>query len=183
MFPSSQGNTIKEGEIPYVERTNTKPHQLIKRTKISYSIVSLVFRKFSYRNYQNGFRQTTTAQLKIITSSRSIVQASRTTWMFPSPRGNTISKGKIPYVERTNIKPHQLIKHNKISYSMVSLVFHKFSYQTCQNDLNQGNQSWGAPSTSKNTSPVSSIAFVRNPDFSILLHRVRYLKNLFISRR
>ena len=131
----------------------------------------------------NGFRQTTTAQLKIITSSRSIVQASRTTWMFPSPRGNTISKGKIPYVERTNIKPHQLIRHTKISYSMVSLVFHKFSYQTCQNDLNQGNQSWGAPSTSKNTSPVSSIVFVRNPDFSILLHRVRYLKNLFMSRR
>ena len=149
MFPSSRGNTIKEGEIPYIERTNTNPHQLIKDAKISYSIVSLVFRKFSYRNYWNGFRQTTTAQLKIITSSRSIVLASLTTWMFPSPRGNTISEGEIPYVERTNTKPHQRIKHAKISYSMVSLVFHKYLYQTCRNDLNQGNQSWGAPSTSK----------------------------------
>ena len=45
------GNTIKKGKYP-VLRTNTKPHQPIKLAKISYSIVSLVFRKCSYRTYQ-----------------------------------------------------------------------------------------------------------------------------------
>ena len=34
-------------------------------------------------------------------------------------------KGKYP-VLRTNVKPQQLIKHTKISYSIASLVFHKF---------------------------------------------------------
>ena len=47
-----QFHRYKEGEKPTrtekypVLRTNTKPQQLIKRTKISYSIVSLVFHKF-----------------------------------------------------------------------------------------------------------------------------------------
>ena len=39
---------------------------------------------------------------------------------------------------RTNTKSHQFIKDAKISYSIFSLVFHKFSYQTYQNGLNQG---------------------------------------------
>ena len=34
---------------------------------------------------------------------------------------------------RTNSKPYQLIKHAKIGYFIVSLVFRKFSYQTYQN--------------------------------------------------
>ena len=48
----------KEGETPSVKenlvlRTYTKYHQLIKLTKISYSIVSLAFRKFSSVTYRN----------------------------------------------------------------------------------------------------------------------------------
>ena len=35
-------------------RTTTKPHQLIKPTKICYSVVLLVFRKLSYQIYRNG---------------------------------------------------------------------------------------------------------------------------------
>ena len=58
---------------------------------------------------------------------------------------------------RTNPKPHQLIKDAKISYSIVSLVFLKFSYQTYGNGLNQVPQRWGTPSNSKNTNCVSSI--------------------------
>ena len=91
-------------------------------------------------------------------------------------------KGKYPML-RTNTKPHQLIKHAKISYSIVSLLFHKFSYRTYQNGLNQVPQSWGTPSISKSTNRVNSMPFIGNPHFSILLHRVWYLKNLFMSRR
>ena len=114
-----------------------------------------------------------------ITSSRSTVQASLTVWMFSSI---PTRKGKYRIL-RANTKPHQLIKHAKISYSIVSLVFRKFSYRTYRNGLNQVPQSWGTPSISKSTNRVSSIPFVGNPHFSILLHRVRYLKNLFMSRR
>ena len=39
---------------------------------------------------------------------------------------------------RTNTKPHQFIKHAKISYSIISLVFSKFSCGIYRNDLNQG---------------------------------------------
>ena len=70
-------------------------------------------------------------QQKIITSCRSIVQATLTAEMFSSPPGNTIKEGEIPYLERTNAEPHQLIKHAKIYYSiasLASLVFRKFSY-------------------------------------------------------
>ena len=83
---------------------------------------------------------------------------------------------------RANAKPHQLIKHTKFSYYIVSLVFRKFLYQTYRNGLNRVPQSRGTTSTSKSTNRVSSIPFVENPHFSILLHRVRYLKNLFMSR-
>ena len=90
-----------------------------------------------------------------------------------------LRKGKYP-MWRTNTEPHQVIKHAKISYSIVSLVFHKFSYRTYRNGLNRVPQSWGTPSISKSTNCVSSIPFVGNSHFSILLHRVRYLKNLFM---
>ena len=71
-------------------------------------------------------------------------------------------KGKYPML-RTNTKPHQLIKHAKISYSIVSLVFSKFSYRTYRNGLNRVPQSWGTPSISKVTKRVSSIPFIGNP--------------------
>ena len=63
-------------------------------------------------------------QLKIITSIRSTVQAFLTVWIFPSVQGNT--------------KPCQIIKHAKISYSTVSIVFHKFLCGTYQNSQNRG---------------------------------------------
>ena len=44
-------------------RTNTKPHQLIKHAKISYSTVSLVFLKFSYRTYQIGLNRVPKAEV------------------------------------------------------------------------------------------------------------------------
>ena len=58
--PSVQGRekTNKEGEYP-VLRTNTKPQQLTKHTKISYSIASLAFRKVSCGTYRNGLNQGT----------------------------------------------------------------------------------------------------------------------------
>ena len=121
-------------------------------------------------------------QLKVITSSHSTVQASLTAWMFSSPRGNPSRKGKYPML-RTNTKPHQLIKHAKISYSIASLAFRKFSYRTYQNGLSQVPQTWGTPSISKKMNRVSSIHFVKNPHFSVLLHRMRYLENLFMSRK
>ena len=120
-------------------------------------------------------------QLNIITSSRSgAIQASLTAWIFSFVQGNTINEGEML---RTKTKPHQLMKHAKISYSIVSLVFRKFSYRTYRNGLIQVSQSWGTPSISKSTNRVSSIPFAGNPHFSILLHRVWYLKNLFMSRR
>ena len=91
-------------------------------------------------------------------------------------------KGKNPML-RTNTKLHQLIKHAKNSYSIVSLVFRKFLYRTYRNGRNRVPQSWGTLSTSKSTNRVSSISFARNPHFSILLHRIQYLKSLFMSRR
>ena len=115
-------------------------------------------------------------QLNIITLPRSsTVQASLTAW---------IPSRKMKYsMLRTNTKPRQLIKHAKISYSIVSLVFLKFLYRTHRNGLNQVPQSRGTPSISKRTNCISSIPFVGNPHFSILMHRVQYLKNLLMCRR
>ena len=120
-------------------------------------------------------------QLNIITSSRSsAIQASLTAWIISFVQGNTINEGEML---RTKTKPHQLMKHAKISYSIVPLLFSKFSYRTYRNGLIQVSQSWGTPSISKCTSRVCSILFGGNPHFSILLHRVWYLKNLFMSQR
>ena len=84
---------------------------------------------------------------------------------------------------RTNTKPRQLIKHAKISYTIVSLLFLKFSYRTYLNGLNQVPQRWGTPSIPKSANRVSSIPLVGNLHFSILLHRVWYLKILLMSQR
>ena len=121
-------------------------------------------------------------QLDIITSSRIRYKLPWLPKYIRSYGEIPSGKGKYPIL-KTNTKPHHLIKHAKISYSIASLVFRKFSYRTYRNGLNQVPQSWGTPSISKSTNRVSSIPFVGNPHFSILLHRVRYLKNLFMSRR
>ena len=121
-------------------------------------------------------------QLNIITYSRSRCKLPWLPEYFHSYGEIPSRKRKYPML-KTNTKPHHLIKHAKIFYSIVSLVFRKFSYRTYQNGLNQVSQSWGSPSISKSTNRVSSIPFVGNPHFSILLQRVRYLKNLFMSRR
>ena len=70
-------------------------------------------------------------QLNIITSSRSTtVQASLTARIFSYVPGNTVKEGEIPYVEKKyKTSPTYQIKHAKISYSIVSLVFRKFSYR------------------------------------------------------
>ena len=124
-------------------------------------------------------------QLKIVTSSRCSTVQYKVPWLpkCSHPYGEIQSrKGEYPML-RTNTKPHQLIKHAKISYSIFSFVFCQFLCRTYRNGLNRVPQSWGTPSISKSTKCVSSIPFVRNLQFSILLHRVWYLKNLFISRR
>ena len=58
VLQASFGSSIgaRKGKYP-VLRTNAKPQQLIKHTKISYSIASLVFRKFSCRTYRNGLNR------------------------------------------------------------------------------------------------------------------------------
>ena len=122
-------------------------------------------------------------QLDIITSS--VVVQYKLPWLsqyFQSYGEIQSKKGKCPMF-RTITKPHQLIKHAKISSSIVSLMFRKFSYRTYRNCLNQVPQSWGTPSISKSMNRVSSILFVGNPYFRIFLHRVWYLKNLLTSRR
>ena len=120
-------------------------------------------------------------RLNIITSSRS--SRYKLPWLpeyFHSYGETPSRKGKYSIL-KTNTKLHHLIKHAKISYSIASLVFRKFSYRTYRNDLNQVPQNGVSPSISKSTNRVSFITFVGNPHFSILLQRVRYLKNLFMS--
>ena len=73
---------------------------------------------------------------------------------------------------RATAKPRQLIKHARISYSIASLVFGIFSYRTYRNGLRGVSQTRGIQSTSKSTNRVSSIPFVGNPHFSMLLHSV-----------
>ena len=122
-------------------------------------------------------------QANVYTSSPSATRY-KLPWLskyFHSYGEITSRKGKYPIL-KTNTKPHHLIKHAKISYAIASVVFRKFSYRTYRNGLNQMPQSWGSPSISKSTNYVSSIPFVGNPQFSILLWRVRDLKNLFMSR-
>ena len=139
--------------------------------------------KFHFFKFLSMIDKPPLHQLKIITSSHiSTVQASWLPECSHSYGKRPSRKGKYPML-RTNAKPPQLIKHTKSSYSIVSLVFRKFSYQTYRNGLNQVPQSWGGPSISKSTNRASSISFVGNPHFSILLQRVQYLKNLLMSQK
>ena len=48
----------RKGKYP-TPRTNRKPQQLIKHTKISYSIAWLIFRKFSCVTHRNGLNRGT----------------------------------------------------------------------------------------------------------------------------
>ena len=91
-------------------------------------------------------------------------------------------EGEIPCA-RTNAKPQQLFKYTKISYSIASLVFCKFACHAYGNGINWGTSKLRHSKTSKSMDRVSLITFVGNPDFSILVHRVQYFKNLFLSRR
>ena len=79
---------------------------------------------------------------------------------------------------RINAKPHphQLIKHAKISYAfLISYVFLTF---TC---ILQIFEVLGLSQKERN---VLVLYFLSgNPHFSILLHRVQYPKNLFMSQR
>ena len=121
-------------------------------------------------------------QLKTITSSR--ITQYKLPWLPECFQHREIPSGKGKYsMLRTNTKLHQLIKHTKISYSIVSLVFRIFSYRIYQNGLHQASQNWGTRSAWKSTNCVSSIPFMQNLHFSTLLHRVRYLENLMMSRR
>ena len=86
-------------------------------------------------------------------------------WEIPS------RKGKYPML-RTNTKPCQLIKHAKISYSIVSLVFHNFLCGAYRNGLNRGTSKTEA-SISKSMNRIGLIPFMGNPhlvySFSILV--------------
>ena len=84
---------------------------------------------------------------------------------------------------KTNKKPYRLIKHAKISYSIISVVFGKFSCGTYQNGLNRGASKLRRSKypTLKSTNRVSLITLVGYPHFSILLHRLWYLKNLCLE--
>ena len=85
------------------------------------------------------------------------------------------SEGKIPSkkekypVLRTNSKPQQLIKRTKISSFIASFVLCKPFRGTYRNGLNRGTTS----RTSKSTNRSSLKPFVRNPNLSILVRRVR----------
>ena len=97
------------------------------------------------------------------------------------PYGQILSrKGKYP-VLRTNTKPHQLIKHAKISHSVVSLVFRESFCGTYRSGLNWGTSKLKYSKTTKAMNCVSLIIFVKNCHLSILLQGVRYFKNLFMS--
>ena len=65
-------------------------------------------------------------QLKIITSSRSAVQPSLTSWMFSSVRENTVKEGEIPYVEnKYKASPTYLARWNFLFHSLtcISQIF------------------------------------------------------------
>ena len=144
-------------------------------------------KKINFFNFLSMSDKPRLHQLKIITSSQSTVYYKfpwlpGCFWCFHKYREIPSRKGKYPML-RTNIKPRQLIKPAKISFSIVSFLFFKFSYWTYRNGLHRASQNWGTPSTSKSMNRASSIPFVGNPHFSIFLHRVWYLKNLFMSWR
>ena len=116
-------------------------------------------------------------QLKVITATRAVVVQTSLNFSIGTRKGEYQQKNGNTLV-RTNTKPEQLIKHTKISYYIASLIFCKFLCDAYRNGLNRG-----TPSTSKSTNRVSLIPFVGNLHFSTLLHRVRYLENLFLSQR
>ena len=123
-------------------------------------------------------------QLKIITSScSSTVQASLTAWMFSSLRRNTIKEGEIPYVEDKYKASPTYQARLKFLFHSLTCISQIFVPNLPKWSKQRVSQSWGTPSTSKSTNRVSSIPFVRNPHFSILLHRVRYFKKfIYVSK-
>ena len=91
-------------------------------------------------------------------------------------------KGKYTVIRtRTNTKPQQLIKNIKIP--CITCITQIFVHHLPKWSKLEVRQIRSTPGTLKNTSGVSLLLFVGNPHFNILLHRVRYLKNLFVSQR
>ena len=91
-------------------------------------------------------------------------------------KGNTLCWERIQSL--TN-----LIRHIKIYYFIASLFFLRFRPLTTEMVYTEVPQSWGTSGTSKSTNRVSLTPSVGNSHFSILVHRVRYLKNLFLPQR
>ena len=120
-------------------------------------------------------------QLKIITANRGN-SFSELSHRYKDERGIPKRKEKHP-VLRTNTELEQLIKRPKISYPIASLVFHKFLCGTYRDGLNRGTFKLRHFKYLKTMNRGSLIPFVLNSHFNILVHRVRYLKNLFVPRR
>ena len=74
-------------------------------------------------------------QLKIITGTLS---SSFSESFYPYKEGEIPTRKDKYSVLRKYMKPRQLIKHTKISYSIASFVFRKFSCVTHRNGLNRG---------------------------------------------
>ena len=91
-------------------------------------------------------------------------------------KGNTLCWERIQSLTK-------LIRHIKIYYFIASLFFLRFRALTTEMVYTEVPQSWGTSGTSKSTNRVSLILSVGNSHFSILVHRVRYLKNLFVPQR
>ena len=72
-----------------------------------------------------------------------------------------------------------LIRHTKISYLIASLVFRRFLCGTYWNGLHPLPQGW----VLQKVRTMFVWYFCWNPHYSILMHRVRYLKNEFASWR
>ena len=103
-------------------------------------------------------------------------------WKSHRYKEGEIPKRKVKYpVLRTKEKCQELIKHTKLSYSIASVLCRKFSCRPSRNGLIRGTSKLSTASTSKSTSRVNLIPFVRIPHFSILVHMMQYLKNLSVS--
>ena len=70
-------------------------------------------------------------------------------------------------------KPDQVAKGGRLERKLSLTYISQILYRIYQNGLNQVPQSLGTPSISKSTNRDSSIPFVGNLHFSILLHRLQ----------
>lgn len=75
-------------------------------------------------------------QLKMITATP--YSSCKFLWTFQLVQGELPTRKRLYHVLRKNTKPEQLIKPTKLSFSIVSVVFHKFLCSIYQNCLNRG---------------------------------------------